>query len=360
MKAWKIDRLGGKLEFVDAPIPELRAGSVLIQIQAQSVMSYLEAYLTGQLTAYRAPHNFIPGGNAIGTVFAVGADVWHLEPGQRVVMSSHLVSRENVDEPGQILIGVTSPGGVGDALQESWKDGTLAEYALVPAQCLTPVEGLDHVEPAQLAAVTRCVVPFGGLLRGRLCAGETLIVNGATGAYGSAAVLVALAMGAAKVVAAGRNTAALEALARAGGARVVPVTLRGNIAADSAALRAAAGVGAHLALDMVGNAKDTNATQAVLGALRRGGRLILMGSAAVPLPVNYLTMMFNNLEIIGNFMHPQNAYLPLLALVRSGLLDLAPIRPIVFPLSDLHGAMKSAAEAESLELVVITSGVRSQ
>jgi alcohol dehydrogenase len=68
-----------------------------------------------------------------------------------------------------------------------------------------------------------------------------------------------------------------------------------------------------------------------------------------------MQMMFNNLEIIGNFMHPQNAYLPLLALVRSGQLDMSPIKPKVFSLSDLLPAMDHAAKAESLELVVVTS-----
>jgi NADPH:quinone reductase-like Zn-dependent oxidoreductase len=57
-----------------------------------------------------------------------------------------------------------------------------------------------------------------------LKAGETVIVNGATGAYGSAAVLVALAMGATRVVAAGRKKETLDKLAEAGGTRVIPET----------------------------------------------------------------------------------------------------------------------------------------
>ena len=71
--------------------------------------------------------------------------------------------------------------------------------------------------------------------------------------------------------------------------------------------------------------------------------------------LNYLQVMFNNLEVVGNFMHAQNAYLPLLALVRSGRLDLRPIRPNVFALSDLDQAMEAAGKAGSLELVVATS-----
>jgi alcohol dehydrogenase len=106
---------------------------------------------------------------------------------------------------------------------------------------------------------------------------------------------------------------------------------------------------------MVGNAKDANSTLAALGVLYRGGRIVLMGSSTAPVPLDYLQVMFNNLEIIGNFMHPQNAYLPLLALVRSGQLDLRLIRPNVFALSDLDHAMEVAGKAGSLELVVVTS-----
>lgn len=356
MKAWKIDRLGGTLRFVDVPIPQVRTGSALIRVESQSLMSYLKPYVEGKLAAYRAPEDFIPGGNAIGIVEDAGADVWHLKKGQRVVTSSHLVARENVQEPGQILMGITSPGGIGDKLQQSWKDGTLAEYVLRPAETVTPIEGLEDYELPQLTAITRCIVPYGGLVRGRLAAGETVIVNGATGAYGSAGVLVALAMGAARVICAGRKKKTLEELAKAGGTRVVPVVLSGDVAKDAAALRTAAGGGTHLALDMVGNAKDPNSTLAVLGSLYRWGRIVLMGSSTAPIPVNYLPMMFNNLEMIGNFMYAQNAYLQLLKLVRSGQLDMSPIKPKIFSLPDLAQAMEYASKAESLEMVVVTCG----
>jgi alcohol dehydrogenase len=166
MKAWKLGRLGGKLSFVDVPVPEVRPGSVLIRVETQSLMSYLKPYVEGKLVAYRAPEDFIPGGNAIGVIEGVGADVWQLKKGQRVVASSHLVARENVQEPGQILIGVTSPDGVGDALQQSWKDGTLSEYALFPAQTVTHIEDLDNYDAVGLTAITRCrCAPCGSMRR---------------------------------------------------------------------------------------------------------------------------------------------------------------------------------------------------
>ena len=107
--------------------------------------------------------------------------------------------------------------------------------------------------------------------------------------------------------------------------------------------------------NIVGNAKDPNSTLAALGSLYRGGRLVLMGSITTPIPINSLMLMFNSLEIIGQFMYAQNAYLPLLALLRSGQLNVRPIKPRVFTLADLQQAMDYASKAHSLELVVVTS-----
>ena len=143
------------------------------------------------------PHRiFTIGTNAIGTIDAVGRDVWTLRKGERVVVSSHFVARENVDDPAQILIGLTA-GARSDSMLADWPDGTLAEYALAPVDVVTPLDGFEGADAAELAALSRFIVPFGGLLRGRLAAGETLIVNGATGAYGTAAVVLGIAMGAA-------------------------------------------------------------------------------------------------------------------------------------------------------------------
>jgi alcohol dehydrogenase len=231
-------------------------------------------------------------------------------------------------------------------MQADWRDGTLAEFALAPAATVTPAEGLDTVAAAQLAVLNRAIVPYGGLVRGRLAAGETLIVNGATGAYGAAAVLLGLALGAARVVAAGRNTAAL-------GRRVVPVGLSGDLQTDIASLRAAAGGGAQIGFDMVGQAQDANATLAALHSLLRGGRLVLMGSMTTPLPLPYGEVIRNNWEIVGQFMYPAHAYRSLLGLLRTGLLDISAIRPKRFPLAALPQAMDAAATATSLECVVV-------
>jgi alcohol dehydrogenase len=353
MKAWQLERPGGELRFNDVRTPEPRPGSALVRIEASALMSYLKAYVEGKLPIYNPPPGpFTIGTNGVGVVEAVGRDVWHLKPGQRVVLSSHFVAPENVEDPAQVLIGLTSSPDAAQVLAD-WPDGTLAEYALMPVEALTPAEGLDEFDATQLVTIGRCIIPFGGLLRGRLAAGETLVVNGATGAYGTAAVLVAVAMGAAHIIAAGRKSRALEAVARAGGPRVSTVTLTGDVQKDASALRETAGGGAHMAFDMVGQARDPNSTLAALHSLHRGGRLVLMGSMTTDLPISYTTLMLNSWEIIGQFMYPASAYQRLLDLLRSGLLDISAIRPRVYPLAALPEAMEAATTAGNLECIVM-------
>jgi alcohol dehydrogenase len=331
---------------------------VLVRVEATSLVSYLKAYVEGRLPIYNPPPGpFTIGTNAIGTIEAIGSGVWRLQPGQRVVISPHVVARENVDDPAQILIGLTSAPASAAMLAE-WPDGTLAEYALVPVEAVTPLEGLDAYHSTELAALSRFIVPYGGLLRGRLAPGETLVVNGATGAFGAAAVLLGVAMGAARVVAAGRNAAALGEVAKAAGGRVAPVALTGDEATDAAAIREAAGGGPAIAFDMVGGATDPRSTLAALTSLRRGGRLVLMGSMTVDLPIPYTTVMLNDWEILGQFMYPAIAYRRLLDLLRCGLLDLRAVKPRVFSLAELAVAMEAAAAAGALEVVVVRTSPR--
>jgi alcohol dehydrogenase len=353
MKAWQLDRLGGELRFNDVRTPEPRPGSVLVRIEASALMSYLKAYVEGKLPVYNPPPGpFTIGTNGVGVIEAVGRDVWHLKPGQRVVLSSHFVAPENVEDPAQVLIGLTSNPEAAAVLAD-WPDGTLAEYALMPVAAVTPAEGLEKFDAAELVTIGRCIIPFGGLLRGRLAAGETLVVNGATGAYGTAAVLLGVAMGAASVIAAGRNRSTLDAVAHAGGPRVVPLTLTGKVQNDARALREASGGGAHMAFDMVGQARDPNSTLSALHSLRRGGRLVLMGSMTTDLPLPYTSVMLNSWEILGQFMYPVSAYRRLLDLLRCGLLDISAIRPRVFPLAALPEAIEAAATAGNLECIVM-------
>ncbi len=354
MKAWRLEKMGGKLELKEIPVPQLRSGTALIKVSMSSLVSYLKSYTEGTLPIYNPPpHEFTLGSNAIGYVEEVGQDVWHLKPGQRVALSSHIVARDNVRSPMMILLGITKNGNAALPAQLDWPDGTLAPYVLTPIETLTPLDGLDAYTDAQLSAVTRFVVPYGGLLKGQLAAGETLVINGATGSFGASAVFLALAMGAARIIITGRNKQALEEVANKAGNRVISVVLTGDAQRDAQAIREHCGGGADIAFDMVGNAQDPNSTLATLFSLVPGGRLVIMGSMAVNLPIPYTHVMLNSWSILGNFMYPKDATRKLLTLVKSGQLPIDVIEPKVFKMSQLNEAMDAAAAARNLENVMI-------
>jgi alcohol dehydrogenase len=346
MKAWRLD---DTLEFHDIDRPALRPQSVLVRVEATALVSYFRAYVEDRLPGYFPPARpFTPGTTGIGVIEAVGDNVYDLRPGQRVLLSGYARAAENVPEPTEALLSLTADPGA-HALVDDWRDGTLAEYALVPASTVTPIPArLATADGARLAVVLRCLVPYGGFLRGRLSPGETVIVNGATGSFGRAGVQVALAMGAGQVIAAGRSKEILDRLA--GTPRVRTVALTGDHDTDVAALGPA-----DLALDIVGQATSPDSTLAALDALHRGGRLVLMGSMTVPLPIDYLALMLSNKEIVGTFMYPADAPARLLNLAAAGLLDLGAIDTAAYPLGELGPAMDRAAEPGA-PLVVVSAG----
>lgn len=359
MKAWRLHRPGGPLELVELEDPRPRAGGVVVRMEAAPVLSYMRQVVDGTL-GYAVPKlPFVPGTNGVGVVEAVGDGVYHLKPGDRVVLSPHHVVDERVAEPAQVLIGLTAMVSMRSAaraesalvLQETWSDGVFAERAHLPAACLTPVA--SKLAASTLATVGKFIVPYGGFLRGNLQGGETVVVSGASGYFGSAAVQLALALGASRVVAAGRQRRALEDVVAAAGARAAAVVIGGHVEADARALREAAGGGADLALDLVGRAQSASATLAALHALRRGGRLVLMGSVAEPLPIAVGEMIGNDWSVAGCFMYPKDAPARLLRLVTTGALDLGRCRVRRFPLDALDAAMTAAAEMRGLDFVAL-------
>ncbi|MFK0255038.1 zinc-binding alcohol dehydrogenase family protein [Streptomyces sp. NPDC090445] len=99
--------------------------------------------------------------------------------------------------------------------------GTMAERVAVPAASLMPVP--DGLDPAVVAAAMNPASSAWIALRerGRLRGGESVLVLGATGNAGRAAVRLALDQGAGQVVAAGRDPLALQAASALGAARTV-------------------------------------------------------------------------------------------------------------------------------------------
>ncbi len=353
-KAWRL-HAHNDLRFDDVETPKPAPDGVLLRIEAGMVLSYMGRVLSGQMPYSLPPLPFVPGTNAIGRVIATGENVSHVRTGDRAFLSPHLRGDVPDGEPPQILIGLTSiaPTSAGLALQTRWRDGVFAEIAHWPAACVTPLFDMDDKPATELIGLAKLIVPFGGLQRTGLRGGETIIVNGATGYFGSGAVMLAVAMGAGRVVAVGRKPGGLDALRDAFGARVIPAAVSGDADKDLAIIKRAAGGSADVALDLLGSATSTSTTLSCLRALKRGGRLVLMGSAEVPLQLTFREMLANDWEVVGQFMYARQAPGQLARLAAEGLLDLKKIVVTGFKLADFERAMEAAALMQGLDLTAV-------
>lgn len=176
-------------------------------------------------------------------------------------------------------------------------------------------------DPACWAALAVHVIPYGGLLAGRLAAGETLLVSGATGNLGSSAVAVALAMGAGRVVAPGRNRAVLGLLADRFGPRLRPVPLTGDEAGDRAAMSAAADGPIDMVIDLLPPSAPSSAARTAAMTVREYGRVVLMGGVGMlggdDLSLPYPWIMRNSITVRGQWMYPRTANVGIIRLLAS-------------------------------------------
>lgn len=193
------------------------------------------------------------------------------------------------DDPESMFISAAIEGfteGSKKLMREVWRDGTFAEYARFPIENVFALDGERLVkelgyEEEQLAHLGTMMVPFGGLRDIRLEPGETVVVCPATGHYSAAGVQVALALGA-RVIAFARSAEKLDALeqfVKRGNpeTRIETVISTGDEDEDAKLLRRFGAVDAVLDLTP-SSAPDSTFTKSAIKALRRGGRVSLMGS----------------------------------------------------------------------------------
>jgi alcohol dehydrogenase len=168
-----------------------------------------------------------------------------------------------------------------------------------------------------------------------------------TGNFGTAAVAVALAMGAGCVIAPGRNEAAMADLARRFGPRLRIVKLGGNEDEDRQRMLAAAPGGIDCVLDILPPSVTTTTVRAALMTVRPYGRVVLMGGVGMlggaGLELPYPWIMRNCISIHGVWMYPPEATLGLVSLVRSGLLRLDDFAVTEFDLDHANEAVAHAA-----------------
>jgi NADPH:quinone reductase-like Zn-dependent oxidoreductase len=244
MRAALARQLGGidRVELGDLPDPAPAAGQALVRVHAAGVGPWDVGFLSGGFPGLALP--FVPGQEVAGVVEAAG-DGAGVEPGERVYASLF-------------------PAG-----------GGFAELALASADRLASMPGTaNFLEAAGL--VIGAGTAYEGLIdRGRLQAGETVLITAAAGGVGSAAVQIAAAVGARVVAVASPPNH--DYLLRLGAGEVFDYH-----AADWAQqVRAAVPGGVDLLFDGAGGQTRDQA----LDAVRDGGRaisIILQGTPLLP------------------------------------------------------------------------------
>lgn len=171
MHGWLCESLDGveSLRWRELPTPEPRAGEVRVRVHAAS-LNFPDLLIVRGLYQVKPPLPFVPGAEYAGTVDAVGDGVTHLRVGDRVA-----------------AVGVC---------------GGFATHAIAQSAHVIPLPPEFKLDDAAAFAFTYGTAHHALIDRGAVQAGETVLVLGAAGGVGSAAVQVAKAAGARVIAAA--------------------------------------------------------------------------------------------------------------------------------------------------------------
>jgi NADPH:quinone reductase len=251
MRAAVVSELGRPPRPRELPDPTLGDADILVEIDAAPLNPIDLAVAAGRNPAGHPPLPFVPGCEGIGT--ADGRRVW--------------VYRE----------------GIGIA-----RNGCMAERVAAPNKAITPVP--DDADPAVAAAMGIAGMAGWASLSWRVPVREddVVLVLGATGTVGNVAVQAARILGAARVVAAGRDRGALEQLDAD-----AKVPLEGDLVE---AFREACDGGPTLIFDPLWGEPAAAAAEAAKPA----ARIVQLGqSAGATAPITSAAVRFKGLEIYG-------------------------------------------------------------
>ena len=307
----------------EVPEPTPGPGQVLIRVEAAGVNFADTLVIEGKYQA-RPPFPFSPGGEVAGVLAGLGPDAEAPPLGTRVLaMTGH---------------------------------GGFAEAALAPASAVVPVP--DGVAPDVAASLSYA---YGTTLhalrdRGRLRAGDTVLVLGAAGGVGLAAVQVAKLLGA-RVIAAASSAAKLELCRQAGADALLEYGDEGW----RERLRALTGKeGVDVVYDPVGGPY----AEPALRSLAWGGRYLVIGFAAGEIPRIPLNLtLLKSCDIVGvfygNFAQRDPAgnralMAQLLDWVREG--RLRPEISATYPLEQAAAAMEALRSRAVVGKVVLVTG----
>jgi len=338
MRAARFHEHGGPevVHVEDVPTPEPGPGEVRIEVRA-AAMNHLDLWVRRGLPA-DTPLPHIGGADIAGVVEALGAGVTGIRPGARVVVNpsvgcGHCRACDEGEEPLCAefrILGEHLPGG-------------FAEYVVVPAANVLEVPDRFDFDRAAASPLTFLTAWRGLVSRGRLRAGERVLVTGASGGVATAAIQIARHLGA-EIHAI--TTAANVERVRALGAHHVWDRERPDHRRE--AFAATGRQGYHLILDSVGEAT----WHENIRALARAGRLVVYGATTGPRAVTDLRYLFwKQVDVLGTTMSNRREFEAVMALVLRG--ELAPVIDHVFPLDEIEAAHRRLEAGDAFGKIVI-------
>jgi NADPH2:quinone reductase len=325
MKAVQIIDLTGPdsaLKLVDIPEPEhshpMTPGQgVVVDVHAAGV-SFPELLQTRGEYQIKPPLPFVPG-SEVGGVVRSAPDDAAVRAGDRVAAFCML--------------------------------GAWASVAVAPAHFAFPLpDSLDFAQGASLV-LNYHTAWFALKLRGRLAAGEWVLVHGAAGGVGTAALQVARGLGAKTIAVVSSD--AKEQVARDAGADEV-VRSDGQWKDQAKEI---SGGGVDIVLDPVGGDRFTDSIR----SLREGGRVLVVGFTAGSIPeVRVNRLLLGNTEIVGAgwgaYVLRKPDLTTEIGAALSELIDSGVVRPIVgprFPLEEASAALHVLDERQATGKVVL-------
>jgi NADPH2:quinone reductase len=263
MHAWLCENPVGvdALQWKELPTPQPRTGEVLVEIKAAS-LNFPDLLIVQNKYQMKPPLPFVPGSEYSGVIVQVGDGVSHLKPGQDVACLS-------------------GTGGFGT-------------HAIAPAALCMPLPpGFPHVDAA--AFIMIYATSHHALIdRAQLKAGETVLVLGAAGGVGTAAIQIAKAVGARVIAAA--STDEKCALCTKLGADAVINYSRENL--RDAVKAATGGKGPDVIYDPVGG----DFAEPAFRSIGWRGRYLVVGFASGPIPSLPLNLMLlKGASVVGVF-----------------------------------------------------------